>query len=87
MLDTPCFSQHFMILTSIIYVSHMYIFYFLDNLADTRVMIFTQYRDSVQEIVDMLDQFQPTIKVMSFVGQSSKSATSAGISQKQQLKV
>ncbi|XP_015904384.2 Fanconi anemia group M protein homolog isoform X1 [Parasteatoda tepidariorum] len=54
---------------------------------NTRVMIFSQYRDSVHEIVDMLNLHQPMVKCMSFIGQASKSATSAGISQKQQLKV
>lgn len=60
---------------------------FSENLINTRVMIFTQYRDSVQEIVDLLNQHQPTLKAMSFIGQSSKSTSSAGLTQKQQLKV
>ncbi|GFX16942.1 fanconi anemia group M protein homolog [Trichonephila clavipes] len=54
---------------------------------DTRVMIFSQYRDSVQEITDMLNFYKPMIKPMSFIGQSTKTATNAGFSQKQQLKV
>ena len=61
--------------------------FLLENLTDTRVMIFTQYRDSVQEIVDLLNQYQPTVKAMSFIGQASKSISSVGFSQKQQLKV
>ncbi|GBM78806.1 Fanconi anemia group M protein, partial [Araneus ventricosus] len=54
---------------------------------NTRVMIFSQYRDSVQEIKDMLNHYKPMIKVMSFIGQASKSGTNAGFTQKQQLKV
>ncbi|GFR04332.1 fanconi anemia group M protein, partial [Trichonephila clavata] len=54
---------------------------------DTRVMIFSQYRDSVQEITDMLNFYKPMIKPMSFIGQSTKTSTNAGFSQKQQLKV
>ncbi|CAL1284344.1 unnamed protein product [Larinioides sclopetarius] len=54
---------------------------------NTRVMIFSQYRDSVQEITDMLNHYKPMIKVMSFIGQASKSGTNAGFTQKQQLKV
>jgi Fanconi anemia group M protein len=38
----------------------------------TRVMIFSQYRDSVQEITACLDAFKPLIKVMEFVGQAGK---------------
>lgn len=65
----------------------MFLLLFSENLINTRVMIFTQYRDSVQEIVDLLNQHQPTLKAMSFVGQASTSTTSAGLTQKQQLKV
>lgn len=65
----------------------MFLLLFSENLINTRVMIFTQYRDSVQEIVDLLNQHQPTLKAMSFIGQASKSTSSAGLTQKQQLKV
>ena len=40
-----------------------------ENVA-TRVMIFSQYRDSVQEITACLHYFKPLIKVMEFVGQA-----------------
>jgi len=33
-------------------------------------MIFSQYRDSVQEITACLHSFKPLIKVMEFVGQA-----------------
>ncbi len=36
----------------------------------TRVMIFSQYRDSVQEIRACLDAYRPLVKVMEFVGQA-----------------
>ncbi|KAJ3049904.1 hypothetical protein HK097_009111, partial [Rhizophlyctis rosea] len=55
---------------------------------ETRVMIFSQYRESVEEIVETLNEHNPLVKVMSFVGQSAgKKAGSKGFSQKQQLEV
>jgi ERCC4-related helicase len=36
----------------------------------TRVMIFSQYRDSVQEITACLHAHRPLVKVMQFVGQA-----------------
>ncbi|XP_076442631.1 Fanconi anemia group M protein-like [Babylonia areolata] len=53
----------------------------------TRVMIFSQYRDSVQEITAMLQQHDPLVKVMSFIGQSSVGKSTKGFTQKEQLKV
>ncbi|KAK7505416.1 hypothetical protein BaRGS_00003161 [Batillaria attramentaria] len=53
----------------------------------TRVMIFSQYRDSVQEITQMLQQHEPLVKVMSFIGQSSAGKATKGFTQKEQLKV
>jgi Fanconi anemia group M protein len=53
----------------------------------TRAMIFSQYRDSVQEITSMLQRHQPLIKVMSFIGQSSAGKATKGFTQKEQLKV
>ncbi|XP_041350852.1 LOW QUALITY PROTEIN: Fanconi anemia group M protein-like [Gigantopelta aegis] len=53
----------------------------------TRVMIFSQYRDSVEEIRDLLNQHYPMVKVMSFIGQSSTGKVSKGFTQKEQLKV
>ncbi|XP_069117221.1 LOW QUALITY PROTEIN: Fanconi anemia group M protein-like [Argopecten irradians] len=53
----------------------------------TRVMIFSQYRDSVSEITDILTQHQPLVKVMSFIGQSSAGKATKGFTQKEQLKV
>ncbi|OWF50822.1 Fanconi anemia group M protein [Mizuhopecten yessoensis] len=53
----------------------------------TRVMIFSQYRDSVSEITEILKQHQPLVKVMSFIGQSSAGKATKGFTQKEQLKV
>lgn len=53
----------------------------------TRVMIFSQYRDSVNEIVAMLAQHKPLVRVMSFIGQQSTGKSSRGLTQKEQLQV
>ena len=55
--------------------------------AATRVMIFSQYRDSVQEITDMLTKHRPLVKSMSFIGQASAGKNTKGFTQKEQLKV
>ncbi|XP_043930200.1 Fanconi anemia group M protein isoform X2 [Protopterus annectens] len=52
----------------------------------TRVMIFSSFRDSVQEIANMLSQHQPLIRVMTFVGHSSGKSVK-GYTQKEQLEV
>eukprot|EP00112_Aurelia_sp_Birch-Aquarium-sp1_P016270 Seg3676.1 transcript_id=Seg3676.1/GoldUCD/mRNA.D3Y31 product="Fanconi anemia group M protein" protein_id=Seg3676.1/GoldUCD/D3Y31 len=53
----------------------------------TRIMIFSQYRDSVQEITAVLNKHQPLVKVMSFVGQGGSGKGKRGLSQKEQLEV
>ena len=54
----------------------------------TRVMIFSQYRESVQEIADMLEQHAPLVRVMSFVGHGTTGKSgSKGLSQKEQTEV
>ncbi|KAL5008399.1 hypothetical protein ScPMuIL_013980 [Solemya velum] len=53
----------------------------------TRVMIFSQYRNSVIEITNMLKQHNPIVKVMNFIGQSSAGKASKGFTQKEQLEV
>ena len=57
------------------------------NTKGSRVMIFSQFRDSVQEISRMLSEYKPLVKVMSFIGQQSKGNTSKGLTQKEQLEV
>lgn len=49
-------------------------------------MVFSQYRDSVEEITALLNRHRPLITVMSFIGQS-QGKTNKGITQKEQLKV
>ncbi|XP_048217749.1 Fanconi anemia group M protein-like [Perognathus longimembris pacificus] len=53
---------------------------------DTRVMIFSSFRDSVQEIAEMLLKHQPIIRVMTFVGHASGKSMK-GFTQKEQLEV
>ncbi|XP_060117345.1 Fanconi anemia group M protein [Heteronotia binoei] len=53
---------------------------------NTRVMIFSSFRDSVHEIAEMLSRHHPIVRVMAFVGHSTgKSAK--GFTQKEQLEV
>ncbi|KAM4690578.1 Fanconi anemia group M protein [Rhinophrynus dorsalis] len=54
---------------------------------DTRIMIFSSFRDSVQEIAEMLNQHHPTVRVMTFVGHSSSGKGVKGFTQKEQLEV
>ncbi|XP_066177562.1 Fanconi anemia group M protein isoform X2 [Sylvia atricapilla] len=53
---------------------------------DTRVMIFSSFRDSVQEIAEMLARLRPTVRAMTFVGHSTGKSTK-GFTQKEQLEV
>ncbi|XP_037993553.1 Fanconi anemia group M protein [Motacilla alba alba] len=53
---------------------------------DTRVMIFSSFRDSVQEIAEMLARLRPAVRAMTFVGHSSGKSTK-GFTQKEQLEV
>ena len=57
------------------------------HLEATRVMIFSQYRDSVKEIATMLSRHSPLVRVMSFVGQASSGKSTKGLTQKEQLQV
>ncbi|XP_065063159.1 Fanconi anemia group M protein homolog [Rhopilema esculentum] len=54
---------------------------------NTRIMIFSQYRDSVQEITAVLSKHQPLVNVMSFVGQNGAGKGKKGLTQKEQLEV
>ncbi|NXF36647.1 FANCM protein, partial [Nyctibius bracteatus] len=53
---------------------------------DTRVMIFSSFRDSVQEIAEMLSRLSPVVRVMTFVGHATGKSTK-GFTQKEQLEV
>ncbi|KAJ3123675.1 hypothetical protein HK098_001707 [Nowakowskiella sp. JEL0407] len=55
------------------------------EVTETRAMIFSQYRDSVDEITQHLNEHSPLIRVMPFIGQGK--ATGKGFTQKQQLEV
>jgi hypothetical protein len=54
---------------------------------ETRVMVFAQYRDSVEEIAGVLRGLEPLVRVMSFVGQSSGKTGAKAVTQKQQMEV
>ncbi|KAJ8341639.1 hypothetical protein SKAU_G00339300 [Synaphobranchus kaupii] len=53
----------------------------------TRVMIFSSFRESVQEIAAMLSRHLPLIRVMTFMGQASTGKGVRGFTQKEQLEV
>ncbi|XP_066529499.1 Fanconi anemia group M protein [Hoplias malabaricus] len=54
---------------------------------NTRVMIFSSFRESVQEIAELLNRHQPLIRVMTFMGQASAGKGVRGFTQKEQLEV
>ena len=45
-----------------------------DPTDQTRVIIFSEKRDSVREITELLEQDQPLVKPMSFIGQATSHA-------------
>ncbi|KAM4724379.1 Fanconi anemia group M protein isoform 2-T2 [Anableps anableps] len=53
----------------------------------TRVMIFSSFRESVQEIASMLNRHAPLIRVMTFMGQASAGKGVKGFTQKEQVEV
>ena len=57
------------------------------SVVNTRVMIFSQYRESVQEISELLSQHSPLVRVMTFVGHGNGKSTSKGLTQKEQTEV
>lgn len=59
----------------------------IDDDSETKIMIFTQFRDSVDEILSILNDHKPLIRPMSFVGQAAKKGSGKGFTQKEQLKV
>ncbi len=76
------------------FVSHPKITYLCDNLlnhfmdagegSNTRAIVFSEYRDSAEEIVRTLNTHKPLISAAVFVGQAD-SKRSAGMKQKQQI--
>ncbi|XP_055017031.1 Fanconi anemia group M protein isoform X2 [Boleophthalmus pectinirostris] len=59
----------------------------LAETVSTRVMIFSSFRESVQEIASMLNCHGPLIRVMTFMGQASAGKGVKGFTQKEQLEV
>lgn len=51
------------------------------------MMIFSSFRESVQEIAAMLNHHTPLIRVMTFMGQASAGKGVKGFTQKEQLEV
>ncbi|GAA6110092.1 Fanconi anemia group M protein isoform X1, partial [Tachysurus ichikawai] len=58
-----------------------------DKAESSRVMIFSSFRESVQEIAEMLNRHQPLVRVMTFMGQASAGKGVRGFTQKEQLEV
>ena len=54
---------------------------------DSRIMIFTSFRESVHEIAELLRRSEPLVRVMAFIGQASTSANKKGLTQKEQAEV
>lgn len=54
---------------------------------NTRVMVFTTYRDCVKEIVEYLNLQSPIIKATKFIGQDMDKGGGKGFTQKEQLGV
>ncbi|KDQ63860.1 hypothetical protein JAAARDRAFT_696340 [Jaapia argillacea MUCL 33604] len=53
----------------------------------TRVMVFTTYRDCVDEIVTFLNEESPMVKATKFVGQGTDKSGQKGFGQKEQLRI
>lgn len=76
------------------FVGHPKLFYLCENLLNhfmdagqgstTRAIVFSEYRDSAEEIVRALNKHKPMIKATIFVGQAD-SKRSEGMKQKQQI--
>ncbi|RFU74895.1 atp-dependent dna helicase mph1 [Trichoderma arundinaceum] len=58
--------------------------HFMDNGEGTRVIVFSEYRDSAEEIVRMFNAHRPLIKATVFVGQAD-GKRGEGMKQKQQI--
>ena len=55
---------------------------------DTRIIVFSQYRSSVDEIVDILSKISSKVRPCAFIGQTKiKSDTALNYNQKKQLEV
>jgi Fanconi anemia group M protein len=88
LMKQPNFSSHIKMerLTEIV-LKHFQDFQSDESGKETRAIIFSQYRESVEEIVAHLNKHQPLVRVMSFVGQSAGAKGKKGLTQKEQLQV
>jgi ERCC4-related helicase len=55
--------------------------------SDSRVMVFTSFRHTVDLIVDMLDKEKPLVRAVPFIGQGTDKNGKKGYGQKEQLEV
>ncbi|KAH8100558.1 P-loop containing nucleoside triphosphate hydrolase protein [Cristinia sonorae] len=53
----------------------------------SRVMVFSTFRENVDELVDMLNQHQPLIRAVRFIGQGVDKQGRKGYAQKEQMEV
>ena len=89
-INTPDFIGH----PKLEYLQQVVLNHFLDageglgasDPSSTRIMVFSHYRDSAEEIVRILSQKQPMIRPHVFVGQAV-SGKSGGMDQKKQLEI
>jgi len=58
-----------------------------DDVNDTKIMVFSSYREVVREIVRELDKERPLIRATQFVGQGTDKLGNKGLAQKEQLEV
>lgn len=54
---------------------------------ETRVIVFTKYRESVNDIVQTLRAYEPVIKAAGFVGQGTAAKTGSGMKQREQIEL
>jgi len=59
----------------------------VNNVDDTRVMVFSSYRAVVDEIVEELSRDRPLIRAARFIGQGVDKQGNKGLPQKEQLEV
>jgi ATP-dependent DNA helicase MPH1 len=58
-----------------------------EELQQTRVMVFSTFREAVDELVTYLESEKPLIKATRFIGQGTDKQGKKGMSQKEQLEV
>lgn len=84
LMASPTFSEH----PKLDYLVNVLLQHFMESeengRTDTRVMVFSSYRDSAEEIVRALKQHEPQIKPHIFVGQSDSKSGQAGMGQAEQ---